>query len=245
MALQAARDVYTRRGEGNSIWVVPSAEITASDPGRRTRCSSRPRRRSTAIRPSTTSPTKSGTCDDGSAIDDQRSFHLLLRHRRRSAFSATGSEWCGHAPTLEEDLALANIALDLIGQARSLYTYAGEVEGKGRDEDQLAFLRLERDYRQPVCWSSGRTAISRRPSLRQLLFLRLHACRSGASDRLEGRDARRIAAKAEKEAAYHLRHSGEWTIRLGDGTEESARAHGRRRRSAATATRASCSRSTA
>ncbi|MCG8354553.1 MAG: phenylacetate-CoA oxygenase subunit PaaC, partial [Kiloniellales bacterium] len=55
-------------------------------------------------------------------------------------------EWCGHAPTLEEDLALANIGLDHIGQARALYTYAGEIEGRGRDEDQLAFLRYERDY---------------------------------------------------------------------------------------------------
>jgi phenylacetate-CoA oxygenase PaaI subunit len=65
--------------------------------------------------------------------------HLILGHRV--------SEWCGHAPMLEEDLALPNLALDLLGQARALYAYAGTVEGKGRDEDQLAFLRLERDYR--------------------------------------------------------------------------------------------------
>ena len=64
--------------------------------------------------------------------------HLILGHRL--------SEWCGHAPMLEEDLAMPNIALDLIGQARALYTYAGNVEGQGRDEDQLAYLRLEREY---------------------------------------------------------------------------------------------------
>jgi ring-1,2-phenylacetyl-CoA epoxidase subunit PaaC len=65
--------------------------------------------------------------------------HLILGHRV--------SQWCGHAPMLEEDLALSNLALDLLGQSRALYAYAGTVEGAGRDEDQLAFLRLERDYR--------------------------------------------------------------------------------------------------
>ncbi|MEQ9246784.1 MAG: Phenylacetic acid catabolic protein, partial [Nitratireductor sp.] len=64
--------------------------------------------------------------------------HLVLGHRL--------SEWCGHAPMLEEDLAMPNMALDLIGQARSLYQYAGEVDGKGRDEDQLAYMRREREY---------------------------------------------------------------------------------------------------
>ena len=123
---------------------------------------------------------------------------------------------------LEEDLAMPNIALDLIGQARALYTYAGEVEGQGRDEDQLAYLRLEREYQNLL--------ICERPNgdfahtmLRQLFF----ACFMEAywQEVLTSPDEtlRGIAGKAIKEVAYHIRHSGEWVIRLGDGTEESAR----------------------
>ena len=140
--------------------------------------------------------------------------HLILGHRL--------SEWCGHAPMLEEDLALPNIALDLIGQARSLYQYAGEVEGKGRDEDTLAYLRPERAYvnllmvEQP----KGDFAFT---ILRQFYFAAYMeaywtAAMSSSDETLAG-----IAAKAVKEATYHVRHTGEWTIRLGDGTQESAR----------------------
>ena len=140
--------------------------------------------------------------------------HLILGHRL--------SEWCGHAPMLEEDLAMPNIALDLIGQARALYTYAGEVEGQGRDEDQLAYLRLEREYQNLL--------ICERPNgdfahtmLRQLFF----ACFMEAywQEVLTSSDEtlRGIAGKAIKETAYHIRHSGEWVIRLGDGTDESTR----------------------
>ena len=78
---------------------------------------------------------------------------LILGHRL--------SEWCGHAPLVEEELALANIALDLIGQARALYDYAGAIEGKGRDQDGLAYLRDAPQFRATCCWSSNRTAISR------------------------------------------------------------------------------------
>lgn len=142
--------------------------------------------------------------------DDQ----LVLGHRI--------SEWCGHAPTLEEDLALPNIALDLIGQARSLYTYAGELEGKGRDEDQLAYVRLEREYHNLL--------LVERPNgdfahtiLRQLYFsVFMHAWWREAAKSNDATLAA-IAAKAVKEAVYHVRHAAEWTIRLGDGTEESAR----------------------
>lgn len=140
--------------------------------------------------------------------------HLILGHRI--------SEWCGHAPILEEDLALPNIALDLIGQARSLYTYAGEVEGKGRDEDRIAYLRLERDYRNLL--------LAERPNgdfahtiARQLFFsVFMHAWWREAV-RSTDETLAAIAAKAVKESAYHVRHAAEWTIRLGDGTGESAR----------------------
>jgi len=140
--------------------------------------------------------------------------HLILGHRL--------SEWCGHAPMLEEDLAMPNIALDLIGQARSLYQYAAEVEGQGRSEDDFAYLRREREYLNCL--------LAERPNgdfahtmLRQFYFAAfMHPFWQGME---KGGDATlaAIAAKAVKEVAYHIRHTGEWAIRLGDGTEESAR----------------------
>lgn len=139
--------------------------------------------------------------------------HLILGHRL--------SEWCGHAPMLEEDLAMPNIALDLIGQARALYQYAGEVEGRGRSEDDLAFLRREREYLNCLMVERPNGDFAH-TMLRQFYFAAyMHpfwdkAC-SSADETLAG-----IAAKAVKEVAYHIRHTGEWVIRLGDGTEESA-----------------------
>ena len=130
------------------------------------------------------------------------------------------SEWCGKAPVLEEELALANIALDLIGQARSLYAYAGEVEGKGRGEDALAYLRDVASYRNWLIVErpNGDFAVT---ILRQLLISAFmhpfwNAMQGSADERLAA-----ISAKAVKEVAYHLRHCGQWTIRLGDGTAES------------------------
>ena len=130
------------------------------------------------------------------------------------------SEWCGHAPTLEEDLALANIALDLIGQARALYGYAGEVEGKGRDEDQLAYLRYERDYANALLVEQPNGDFAH-TIVRQLAYAAFMAPYWRALTGSKDATLAGIAAKAEKEVAYHLRHSAEWTIRLGDGTEES------------------------
>jgi ring-1,2-phenylacetyl-CoA epoxidase subunit PaaC len=137
---------------------------------------------------------------------------LVLGHRL--------SEWCGHAPMLEEDIALANIALDLIGQARSLYAYAAEAEGEGRDEDELAYLRDAAGYRNVLLVEqpNGDFALT---IARQFLYAAYMApfwrSLAGARDAMLAA----IAAKAEKEAAYHLRHSAEWLIRLGDGTAES------------------------
>ncbi len=137
---------------------------------------------------------------------------LILGHRV--------SEWCGHGPILEEDIALTNISLDLIGQATSLLKYAGEVEGKGRDEDQLAFLRLEHDYKncllvEQLNGDFGMTI------MRQFLFdayrLPLFEALIHSSDS----QLAAIAEKSLKETKYHYRHSAEWVIRLGDGTEES------------------------
>jgi ring-1,2-phenylacetyl-CoA epoxidase subunit PaaC len=128
--------------------------------------------------------------------------------------------WIGHAPALEEDLGLANIALDLLGQSRLLLTYAGELEGRGRDEDALAFLREPGDFvnlslvEQP----NGDFA---QTIMRQLL---LDAWQIGLFEALERSCDERlaqIAAKAVKETRYHLRYSGGWVVRLGDGTAES------------------------
>jgi len=132
------------------------------------------------------------------------------------------SEWCGHGPTLEEDLALGNVALDLIGQARALYTHAGKIEGKGRDEDQLAYLRDAHQFTNllMVEKEKGDFAFT---VLRLFFFAAytkpLYERLSASTDpELAG-----IAAKAVKEASYHLRHAAEWVIRLGDGTGESHR----------------------
>lgn len=131
-------------------------------------------------------------------------------------------EWVTRAPQIEEDIALANIALDLLGQARTLLGYAGEVEGAGRDEDALAFLRDERDFRnvQLVEIPNGDFAVT---MARQLIFAgyqyELYRGLLGSTDpTLAG-----LAAKAVKEVAYHRDHAAQWVLRLGDGTEESHR----------------------
>jgi ring-1,2-phenylacetyl-CoA epoxidase subunit PaaC len=139
---------------------------------------------------------------------------LILGHRL--------SEWCGHGPTPEEDVALANMGLDLLGQARSLYTYAGEAEGRGRDEDQLAYLRCDRQYRNLLLLEqpNGDFAAT---IVRQFLYAAFADPWWRAMMRSADPTLGAIAAKAEKELAYHLRHASEWLIRLGDGTDESHR----------------------
>ncbi|MFD1195293.1 1,2-phenylacetyl-CoA epoxidase subunit PaaC [Seohaeicola saemankumensis] len=139
--------------------------------------------------------------------------HLVLGHRI--------SEWCGHAPMLEEDLAMPNMGLDLIGTARTLYDHAGKLEGKGRSEDDLAYLRDEREYRNCL--------LVERPNedfaltmLRQFYFAAFMRPYWLAALKSTDETVRGVAGKAEKEMAYHIRHAGEWVIRLGDGTEESA-----------------------
>ena len=131
-------------------------------------------------------------------------------------------EWCGHAPVLEEDIALANMALDLIGQARGLLTRAGEIEGRGHDEDQLAFLRDERDYLNPtlVELPRGDFAFTVVRNLVIATFLKplWQRLASSSDEELAG-----IAVKAIKEARYHQQHAADWVVRLGDGTAESRR----------------------
>lgn len=137
---------------------------------------------------------------------------LVLGHRL--------SEWCGHGPQLEEDIAQANIALDLIGQARNYLTYAGEVEGKDRSEDDLAYLRTDREYLNVLLAELPKGDYAQtiaRSFLFDAFHLPLqHALTTSTDERLKG-----IAEKAVKEVTYHLRHSSEWLVRFGDGTEES------------------------
>lgn len=137
---------------------------------------------------------------------------LILGHRL--------SEWCGHGPILEEDIAMTNIALDLVGQATSLLNYAGEVEGKGRDGDALAFLRFDKDYKNILLVEQPNGDFGM-TMMRQFLF---DAFRQPFYEKLQHSSDKQLAAIAEKslkETKYHLKHSSEWVIRLGDGTEES------------------------
>jgi len=130
------------------------------------------------------------------------------------------SEWCGHGPVIEEDIALTNIALDLIGQARLLLTHVGRLEGNGRDEDQLAFLRPELQYRNLTIVELPNADFGR-TILRSFLVA---AWQRGLWQQLvDSSDAElaAIAAKSLKETRYHLQHAADWTVRLGDGTEES------------------------
>jgi ring-1,2-phenylacetyl-CoA epoxidase subunit PaaC len=137
---------------------------------------------------------------------------LVLGHRL--------SEWCGHGPVLEEDIALTNISLDLVGQARAFLTYAGEVEGKGRTEDDLAYHRDVMQFRNHMLAEQPNNDFAY-TIIRQLLhstysWLLYKRLKESKDSTLSA-----IAEKALKEVTYHLRHAGEWTLRMGDGTEES------------------------
>src|SRR6266436_3657525 len=143
---------------------------------------------------------------------------LILGHRL--------SEWCGHAPMLEEDMALANMGLDLLGQARELYSYAAAVEGKGNDEDKFAYLRDVRQYRNLLLLEQPNGDFAH-TMVRQFFYAPFADLYWRAMMKSSDTTLAAIAAKSEKESAYHLRHASEWIIRLGAGTGEShARAQG-------------------
>ena len=137
---------------------------------------------------------------------------LILGHRL--------SEWCGHGPVLEEDIALTNVALDLIGQARSLYAYAGALDGKGRDEDRFAFERGENEFRNVTMTElpNGDYGFTIMRNFLFLAFLRelWTSLQAHADSQLS-----ELARKSLKETRYHVQHASDWVIRLGDGTDES------------------------
>jgi ring-1,2-phenylacetyl-CoA epoxidase subunit PaaC len=125
-----------------------------------------------------------------------------------------------HAPEIEEDMALANLALDLIGQARALYSYAGEIDGSGRDDDDFAYWRDQQDFVNPLLVEQPNGDFAQlivRQFLHDAFALPYWQAMTRSSDaRLAA-----LAGKSQKETAYHLRHSRAWVVRLGDGTAES------------------------
>ncbi|MBB3180752.1 1,2-phenylacetyl-CoA epoxidase subunit PaaC [Variovorax sp. Sphag1AA] len=154
------------------------------------------------------------------AVDLQPIVQYLLRIGDTCLIHAQRlSEWSGHAPILEEDIAMSNMALDLIGQSRAVLTLAGELEGQGHDEDQLAFLRQEKDFRNltmvelprgDFAFTVMRNAMM--ATLMKLLWERLHESSNA--------ELSAIAGKAIKEARYHQQHAADWVVRLGDSTDE-------------------------
>ena len=137
---------------------------------------------------------------------------LIIGHRL--------SEWCGHGPILEEDIALINIALDFVGNATSLLSYAGQVEGKDRDEDDLAFMRGEREFRNLLITEQPNgdyaNTIARQFLFDTYMYFLYEELKNSKDETIAA-----IAVKTHKEITYHLRHTSEWMLRLGDGTAES------------------------
>lgn len=145
---------------------------------------------------------------------------LLLLADNNLILSQRNSEWCGHGPVLEQDIAITNISLDLLGQARNLYQHAAELMGDGATEDSLAYLRTEREFKNCLLvelpkgdW--GQTV------LRQYLYSQFQHLLYEQLQHHGDAQLAAIAAKALKEITYHLRWSSEWVVRLGDGTDES------------------------
>jgi ring-1,2-phenylacetyl-CoA epoxidase subunit PaaC len=148
----------------------------------------------------------------------QRKFDYLLRQGDNALIlSQQLSQLCGKGPALEEDMALTNVALDLLGQTRMWLTYAGELEGMGRDEDRLAYLRDTREYRNVLLVEQPNGDYAQ-TMVRQFFFDAWHYfLMQGLLDSTDRRIAE-IAEKSLKEVTYHLRRSGDLVVRLGDGT---------------------------
>lgn len=155
-----------------------------------------------------------------SARSDDRVEYLLRLADDRLVLGHRLSEWCGHAPILEEDIALANIALDLIGQANLLLGLAAKIESRGRDADGLAYLRDAIDFRNALLVElpKGDFGVT---IVRQLFYAVFAMLQAEALQRSTDQDVAGVAAKAVKEFRYHVRHSADWVLKLGAGTTES------------------------
>lgn len=159
---------------------------------------------------------------DSSEIPSLRVEGAFLLHLADNALilAQRNSEWCGHGPILEQDIAVTNISLDLLGQARNFYQYAAQLKGDGATEDSLAYLRNERAFKNCLLVEQpngdwGQTI------LRQFLFSNYQHLLYEQLKNSNDETLAAIATKALKEVTYHVRWSSEWVIRLGDGTEES------------------------
>lgn len=154
-------------------------------------------------------------------MNTEQQFEYLLRIADNALIHGQRlSEWCGHGPVLEEDIALSNTALDFIGQATNVYKHAAEIEGKGRDEDQIAFLRDASDYRNLLLLELPNgdyaTTITKQYFFSQFYQLFLDKLTSSNDEFLKA-----FAEKSIKEVRYHVQHSSAWVVRMGDGTTES------------------------
>jgi ring-1,2-phenylacetyl-CoA epoxidase subunit PaaC len=153
-------------------------------------------------------------------MSDSRVEYLLRLGDDRLVLGHRLSEWCGHAPILEEDIALANIALDLVGQATLFLEHAAKLEGAGRDADALAYFRDAIEFRNALLVElpKGDFAVT---IVRQLFVSVFGVLQCEALQRSTDGELAGIAAKALKETKYHVRHSADWVLKLGDGTAES------------------------
>jgi len=155
-------------------------------------------------------------------MNDPLNKYILHLADNALILAQRNGEWCGHGPILEQDIAITNISLDLLGQARNFYQYAASLQGNDATEDSLAYLRIENEYRngllveQPnIDWAQTILRQYFFSAYQYLLYEKLQAA--------DDAQLAAIAAKALKEVSYHLRWSREWVIRLGDGTAESHR----------------------
>lgn len=148
--------------------------------------------------------------------------HVLRQGDRALVLAQRLAQWITHAPELEEDMALANISLDLLGQARHLYTYAGELEGVGHDEDHFAYWRDAAEFRNPLLVEQPNgdfaVTIARQVFHDHAARLYWEAMTASSDETLAA-----LATRARNETAFHLQHSTGWLVRLGDGTDESHR----------------------
>jgi ring-1,2-phenylacetyl-CoA epoxidase subunit PaaC len=151
---------------------------------------------------------------------DAKIEYLLRQGDNALILSQQLSQLCGKGPALEEDMALTNVALDLLGQTRMWLTYAGELEGKGRDEDRLAFHRDAHDYRNVLLVEQPNGSYAD-TMMRQFLFDTWHYFLMQGLLKSSDQRIAEIAEKSFKEVTYHLRRSGDLVVRLGDGTETS------------------------
>ncbi|MFM2207566.1 MAG: hypothetical protein RL213_1541 [Bacteroidota bacterium] len=161
-----------------------------------------------------------GNSDSGMTTSDALFSYCLRLGDTSLVLGQRLAEWCGHGPVLEEDIAMTNISLDLIGQTRGFYSYACTLENKGRTEDDLAYLRSERDFRN-VLLAEQPNGDFAQTMLRQFLISSFQYVLYTGLCKSKDETLAALALKSLKEVTYHRRHSADWIIRFGQGTEES------------------------